>query len=104
MMMFFADELMLSEQKLKADTLTSDEKIASASLFIVNAFGYKDTQIKYLDLGMSFGKLASFAAISFPTSTRVFNTFTQSGLIKVTECELYILDEHALRNMTKMAF
>ena len=100
MMMFFADELLRSEQKLKILALkSSTEKVATALLMVINAFGYKNTKTKQIDFGMSLREFANFANISFPTLSRVLGSLSQDGVIGNTDNEIYALDENTLRSI-----
>ncbi|MFK5854901.1 MAG: Crp/Fnr family transcriptional regulator [Bacteroidota bacterium] len=103
MMMFFADELLRSEQKLRIHGLkTSKEKVAAALIMVIDAFGFKDESSKKIDLGMSLRELANFATISFPTLSRVLDIFLQENIIGYTENEICTLDETTLRNIANM--
>lgn len=100
MMMFFADELMKSDQKLRVKSLLSSrEKVASAIIMIINAFGYKDEKIKILDLGLSLRELANFASLSQQTLNRVLKILDSEGIIDINESEICIRSEDALRSM-----
>lgn len=100
MMMFFADELLRSEQKLRVHALkSSQEKVAAALLMVISAFGFKDEKTKHIDLGLNLRELANFATISFPTLLKVLDTFLHEGIIGNIENELCLLDESALKNL-----
>jgi len=103
MMMFFADELLRSEQKLRVHALqSSHEKVAAALVMIINAFGYKEENIKAIDLGMSLQELANFATISYPTLIQGLDKLLQKGIVENTDNELFVLDEPALRRLAKL--
>lgn len=103
--MFFADELLRSEQKLRVHSLqSSQDKVAAALVMVINAFGYKNTETKHIDLGISLRELANFATISYPTLYRVLDTFLQDGIIGNIENELCVLDENALRSLARMEY
>jgi len=105
MMMFFADELLRSEQKLRVSALkTSKEKVAAALVMVINAFGYKDEKSKLIDLGINLRELANFATIAYPTLSKVLDTFMSDGIIGNIENELCVIDEYALRSIAKMEF
>jgi len=100
MMIFFADELLRSEQKLKVHTLkSSQEKIAVALAMAIRAFGYKTKETKHIDLGMSLNDLANFATISYSTLSRVLDTLYKEKIIENIENELYVMDESALKDL-----
>jgi len=103
MMMFFADELLRSEQKLRVIGLKSSiEKVASALVMVINAFGYKNEKSKLIDMGVSLRELANFATVANPTLTRVLNTLKKDGIIGGVENEIRIFDEDALRSIARM--
>lgn len=103
MMMFFADELLRSEQKLRVHALKSSrEKVAAALVMIINAFGFKKKGNNQIDLDMSFRELANFATIAFPTLTRVLNALKQEGILTNKKEELFVLDEPGLRKLARL--
>lgn len=103
MMMFFADELLRSEQKLRVNALkSSKEKVAAALVMVINAFGYKNEKSKLIDLGISLRELANFATVAYPTLTRVLVTLQQDGIIENIENEVHVLDEDTLRSLARM--
>lgn len=100
MMMFFADELLRSEQKLRVYALkSSKEKVASALIMVLNAFGFKDEKTKLIDLGLNLRELANFATISYPTLLKVLDNLCQDGIIGNIDNGLCLLNESALSNL-----
>ena len=100
MMMFFADELLRSEQKLRVHALkSSKEKVASALIMVRNAFGFEDEKTKLIDLGLNLRELANFATISYPTLLKVLDAFWQDGIIGNIDNGLCLLNESALNNL-----
>ncbi len=105
MMMFFADELMRSEQKLRVNTLKSSrEKVGAALVMIINAFGYKSQETKHIDLGMSLRELANFSTVSYPTLTRILEGFLEDGILGNIDNEFCVLNESVLKDITRMEF
>ncbi|NQU34299.1 MAG: Crp/Fnr family transcriptional regulator [Bacteroidetes bacterium] len=103
MMMFFADELLKSEQLLRAAGMrTSKEKVANALVRVINAFGYTDNKGKQIDLGLNLQELASFAAISYSTLSRVLTGFLQTGILKKMEKKYYLVDETMIEQLACM--
>ncbi len=103
MMMFFADELLRSEQKHMTNVLqSSNEKVAVALVRVINAFGYKDKKTNQIDLGMSLRDLANFSMISYPALNKVLDTFSREEIVGKIENELTILNESTLRNLARM--
>jgi len=103
MMMFFADELLRSEQKLKVHALKSSrEKVAAALVIIINAFGFRKRGNNQIDLDMSFRELANFATIAYPTFIRVLTALKQEHILAIKKEEIELLDETTLRRLAKL--
>lgn len=103
MLMFFADELMRSEQKFRLHTLKSDqEKVASSICLILDTFGYKEDKKNHVDAGMEISELANFAEISKSTLKKVFSLLTEAGFIEWADESIIVKDEVALRKMAYM--
>ncbi len=100
MMMFFADELLRSEQKLRVHALkTSKGKVASALIMVINTFGFKDEKTKHIDFGLNLRELANFATISYPTLLKVLDILLQEEIIGKIDNELCLLNETELINI-----
>lgn len=103
MMMFFADELLRSEQKHMTNVLkSSNEKVAAALVRIINSFGYSNKATNQIDLGMSLQDLANFSMISYSALTKVLDTFCREEIIEKTGNKLGVLNESALRSLARM--
>jgi CRP-like cAMP-binding protein len=103
MMMFFADELLRSEQKNMTNVLqSSNEKVAAALIRVINSFGYSNKETNQIDLGMSLQDLANFSMISYPALTKVLNTLCREEIIEKTGNKLCVLNESALRSLARM--
>jgi CRP/FNR family transcriptional regulator len=103
MMMFFADELLQSEQKLRVNELIStNEKLAATLLLIINAFGYKERKTKLIDLCISLKDLANFARISYSSVNQSLVVLEQHKAIMKRGNELYVNDMKALKKFAKM--
>lgn len=102
MMMFFADELLLSEQKLRVNELTSPQKkLAATILIIISAFGYEDRKTKLVDSCNSIKDLANFTRISYSSLMWAFDIKKiRYGLRDKNG--LYIKDSAAMRILAKM--
>lgn len=101
--MFFAEELLHSEQKLSMQTLRAlIEKVSAVIMMVINTFGYKNEESKLIDLGVSLRELANFATITYPTLSKVLDTLKKEGVIGIIENELCVLDEDALNNLARM--
>lgn len=97
MMMFFADELLMSEQTFQISGIkTSREKVAYALVRVINAFQYADITCKQIDFGLSFHELATFAEISYSTFLRVLTNLIEEGILIKRTRKYYVADEAAL--------
>jgi len=100
MMMFFANELMRSEQKLKVNVLKSSrEKVAAAIVMVIEAFGYTSKDSGQVDLSMSFRELANFATVVYPTLSRVLMALGQEEILAAKKEQLFVRNESALRKL-----
>ena len=100
MMMFFADELMRSEQKLRLHILKSDkEKVASSLCMILDAFGYADGVENKIDSALKLSELSNFSETSKTALVKVLKHLSDSKIIDWSDNEIYILNEPALREM-----
>ncbi len=103
MMMFFADELLRSEQKHMTNVLQSpNEKVAASLVRVISAFGYKKEESNQIDLGMSLQDLANFSMISYSELKKVLNIFSREEIIGNDKNGLRVLNESALRSLARM--
>lgn len=103
LMMFFADELLSSEQKLRVSALQSSrEKVATAILMLIKAFGYKKKKDNHVDLNMSLHELANFAAVAYPTLTRVIEALTVEGVLAQKKAEIIVLEDENLQKLASL--
>ncbi len=103
MMMFFADELLKSEQKLSI--LKSHlplEKVARAIIDVIRAFGFSDEKTKKIDMGMNFSDFASFAKISSPKLESAITTLIREKVIGRVKSDIFLYDEAKLRRLSKL--
>lgn len=100
MMMFFADELLMSEQTFQIyGTQTSRAKVAYTLVLVINAFRYADHNTKQIDFGLSLHELATFAKVSYSAFSRVLAKFVEEGLLVKKTWKYYVADEAALSNL-----
>jgi len=105
MMIFFADELMRSEQKQRAVVLKSSiEKVANATIMVVDAFGFTNNKKKTIDLGLSLHELADYAGISFPNLKVALKTLIERDILQECDKEFNLTDEKTLRSLAGMEF
>jgi|SaaInlStandDraft_3_1057020.scaffolds.fasta_scaffold00316_12 CRP-like cAMP-binding protein len=105
MIMFYADELLQSEQKLRVTGIQSiEEKVAIAIISIVNAFGYKDENTGELDLSIGLKELANFAIVSLPSLHKVIDILISKGVIELNNKTIFLLSESRLRNIASFDY
>ena len=103
MMMFFADELLLSEQTFQITGMrTSREKVAYTLVRMINAFSYANNTSRQIDFGLSLHELATFAKISRSNFSRVLAKFIEEGVLRKHIWNYYVADEAALANLAGM--
>ena len=103
MMMFFADELLKSEQKLSLVKSQSPvEKVVFALLIIIQVFGFSDEKTKKIDLGMNFNDFASFAKISNSKLKSVIISLINDKIIDRVNGDIFLLNETELRKLSKL--
>jgi len=100
MMMFFADELMRSEQKFRLHVLKSDrEKVTSALCLIIDAFGYTKMEEKKIDSAMTLSELSNYAETSKSELNKVLNYLSDLKIIISVNDDIFVNDEAALRKI-----
>jgi CRP-like cAMP-binding protein len=105
MMMFFAEELMSTEQKYIINVLqSSNEKVAAALVKVINAFGYIDKKTNKIDLGMNLQDLANFSMTSYSVLTKTLDFFSIEEIIENSGNDFYVLNEPALRNLARIEY
>jgi CRP/FNR family transcriptional regulator len=105
MMMFFADELMRSEQKYRLHVLKSDkEKILSALCMVIDAFGYSKVEEKKIDSPLSFEELSNFSETSESGFIKGLEQLAEQRLLQWSENEIFINDEEEIRTLAKQEF
>ncbi len=103
MMMFFADELLRSEQKLSLlKYLSPIEKVVIALLSIIQAFGFSDEETKKIDLGMNFNDFASFAKISKSKLESVITSLCKDKVIDRVKGDIFLLNMPELRKLSML--
>lgn len=100
MMMFYADELLKSEQKFIAyGTFSIEQKTGIALNSVLESFGYKSEDCNELNISLSFKELANFALISIPSLHKAFDMLTERRILKIDGEKVFLLDEEGLNNL-----
>lgn len=103
MMLFFADELMRSEQKIKLNSSRSDnEKVAIALCLMIDAFRCSTVKSGNLDIPLSKQDFSNFAETSISSLSNVLDSLVSSKIISWQNNNFRILDEVTLRNLARM--
>lgn len=102
LMMFFADELQLSERKMRnLAHMSVKGRVAQSLLLLKEKFGTrKDGSI---DIILSRQDLASFSGTTYETVFRIMNELIQDTAISITGKDIYITDEPKLTSFTNEA-
>ncbi|MES2429414.1 MAG: Crp/Fnr family transcriptional regulator [Bacteroidota bacterium] len=99
LMMFFADELQLSERKMRnLAHMSVKGRVAQSLLSLKDRFGV--TKDKHLDITLSRQDLASFSGTTYETVFRILNELVQDKAIELTGKSISIIDEAKLTSFT----
>lgn len=99
---FFADQLKLSENRTKLQSIMSAiEKVAFALITIVNSFGYDKKDATLLSFTPSRRDIASLAGTTYETVIRMLSEFEKAKLISLEGKSIRILDQQGLKSIFK---
>ncbi len=99
LMMFFSEELKVSERKMRNMAhMPVKGRIANALLLLKEKFGL--TAGGNIDITLTRQDLASYAGTTYETVFRVLNDFSESNIVKLFDKEITILNEEKLQSMT----
>ena len=100
LMMFFAEELQVSERKMRnLAHMTVKGRVAQALLTLKQRFGV--TSEGFLDIVLSRQDLASFAGTTYETVFRIMNELIQDDIIQISGKSILIADHEKLSGLTK---
>lgn len=100
LMMFFADELQVSEKKMRnLAHMSVKGRVAEALLTLRERFGL--TSEGYIDIVLSRQDLASFAGTTYETVFRVMNELIQDNIITISAKNIHISDPQKLSGLTR---
>ncbi|MFI5130277.1 MAG: Crp/Fnr family transcriptional regulator [Chitinophagales bacterium] len=101
LMMFFADELKVSERKMRnLAHMPVRGRVAQALLTLQEKFGSKPDG--FIDLTLSKQDLASYAGASYETVFRVLNELAEENLVRLSGKNIGIVDKQKLTIVTDM--
>ncbi len=105
LMMFFADELLRSEQIQRAfDIYSINQKVSFALLSIASSFGYKNDTKGELDLCMNLKDLANFASVSMQSLNKVFDRLTDKNILEVVDEKVFLFNESGLLDYARFNY
>ena len=100
LMMFFAEELKVSERKMRnLAHMPVKGRVAQALLTIAEKFGVREGII---DLPLSRQDLASYTGATYETVFRVLNELAEENLIKLSGKNIEILNSEKLKLITNL--
>ena len=100
LMMFFAEELKVSERKMRdLAHMHAKGRVARALISLREKFGEDATG--NINMPVSRQNLASYAGTTYETAFRILNDFTEDNIIRVTGNHISILDDVRISEFTK---
>jgi CRP-like cAMP-binding protein len=100
LMMFFAEELQVSERKMRnLAHMPVKGRVAQALLTLQERFGV--TGEGFIDIVLSRQDLASFAGTTYETVFRIMNELIQDNIISVSAKNIQIINTEKLLRLTK---
>ena len=100
LMMFFAEELKISEKKMRdLAHMQVKGRIAQALLTIAENFGVD--KLGNIDLTLSRQNLASFTGTTYETAYRIMNEFEEQNIIRVSGKSISLFDKVKLTEFAK---
>jgi CRP-like cAMP-binding protein len=100
LMMFFAEELKVSERKMRnLAHMPVKGRVAQALLTIAEKFGVRDG---FIDLPLSRQDLASYTGATYETVFRMLNELAEEKLIKLSGKNIGILNTEKLKAITNL--
>ena len=95
-MLFFAEELKVSERKMRdLAHMSVKGRVAQGLLNLKHKFGI--TEHGAINISLSRQDLASYAGATYETVFRVLNELTDDSLISTSGKEIFIIKEDLLR-------
>ena len=102
LMMFFAEELQVSERKMRnLAHMSVKGRVAQALMTLSERFGV--TSEGFIDIVLSRQDLASFAGTTYETVFRIMNELTNDNILTVSGKSIHITDPEKLSLLTREA-
>ncbi|MFD2144433.1 Crp/Fnr family transcriptional regulator [Mucilaginibacter antarcticus] len=103
MLLFFAEELRVSERKMRnLAHMPVKGRVAEALLMLKEQFGL--TKEGFINIELSRQDLASFSGATYETVFRVINELIQEGLLILSGKSISIANEQKLSRLTEDIF
>jgi len=100
LMMFFAEELRVSERKMRnLAHMPVKGRVAQALLTLRDKFGVRDG---FIDLALTRQDLASYTGATYETVFRVLNDFVTENLVRLSGKKIGILNDDKLTVITNL--
>jgi CRP/FNR family transcriptional regulator len=100
LMMFFAEELKVSERKMRdLAHMQAKGRVARALISLKEKFGEDDAS--NINMHVNRQNLASYAGTTYETAFRILNDFAEDGVIRVDGNQISILDNLRISEYTK---
>jgi CRP-like cAMP-binding protein len=100
LLQFFADELQVSERKMRnLAHMSVKGRIGQALINLGKQFGF--TAAGFIDIELSRQDLASYIGATYETLFRVINELTQDGTIEISGKQFKILNQEKLLQLTQ---
>jgi len=100
LMMFFAEELKVSERKMRdLAHMQVKGRVARALISLKEKFG--EDGAGHINMHVNRQNLASYAGTTYETAFRILNDFTEDGIIRVDGNYISILDNLKISEFTK---
>jgi CRP-like cAMP-binding protein len=100
LMLFFAEELKLSERKMRnLAHMSVKGRVANSLLLLKNKFGI--TPEGYIDILLSRQDLASYAGTTYETVFRIMSDLAEQNILQVDGKKITVVNQQALEELTR---
>lgn len=97
---FYASELLHSDRKLRLQVSgSSRDKVLYALQRVYKAFGDKETEDLWIELGLDLDKLANFASVSPEDFIEIMDEFKEESKFVLEGEQIHILDLEFFKNL-----
>ncbi len=101
MLLFYADELALSERKFKLEKISSIRaKVIFGLCLLIDSFGYRDSSDRIVDCHFNIQDFSNFAGIKAEELKNVLSLLSEQNLISWNQNILSVVQENKLRSFS----